>query len=101
MAENRRKRRTNRVRISRTFTEWLPHWHNELGARDLRPSSFRMYDQGLRAAIAHLGDVTPESVTPEDLEGWKAALVKRGLKASTINAYLVRVGTFSNWLTDE
>ena len=56
MAGTRRRGHTARTQASgRTFTEWMPYWHNELGARDARPATHRMYDQRLRAACGSSG----------------------------------------------
>jgi hypothetical protein len=61
MAGTRRTRHSARnTESARTFSEWLPYWHLELGTRDARPGTHRMYDQRLRAVVRFFGDVPPE-----------------------------------------
>jgi site-specific recombinase XerC len=97
----RTRRSTPRKQPSRTFTEWLPYFHNELGARDSRPATHRMYRQRLTQVVLFFGDVPPESLTVEHVEAWKDDMCERGLMPSTVNSYLPALGAFLNRLIAE
>jgi integrase/recombinase XerD len=86
---------------ARTFTEWLPYWENELGARGVRPRTVHNQREGLKRLAKFFGNVNAATVTDDDFIGWRDALTARGLMASTVNSYLVSVGTFYNWLVAE
>ena len=87
--------------VGRTFLEWIPFWENELGARGARPRTIVNQREQLQRLARHFGDVDAASVTDWQLLAWRDSLVKRGLKATTINTYNLTVSTFYNWLADE
>jgi site-specific recombinase XerD len=99
-----RNRRARRVAppAARTFTEWLPFWANELGARGCAATTVRNQTRALRLLARFVGEAADAArVTDVDLIRWRDDAVARGLKASTVNKYLLTVGTFYAWLTDE
>ncbi len=96
------KRRIRPVPVAgRTFLEWVPFWENELGARGARPRTIVNQREQLQRLARHFGDVDAAFVTDGQLLAWRDSLVKRGLKATTINTYNLTVSTFYNWLVDE
>src|SRR3954465_10523917 len=101
MVSNRRAR-ARRVHTSatRTLTEWLPYWRNELGARQCSARTVQNQEKCLRRLVQHTGDVTPVELSPATLEVWRDKLAET-LKASSVNRYVLTVGTFLNWLAAE
>jgi site-specific recombinase XerD len=57
--------------------------------------------EGLKRLAKFFGDVNAATVTDGDFIRWRDALTARGLKPSTVNGYLVSIGTFYNWLAAE
>jgi hypothetical protein len=56
----------------------------------------------LKRSVDFAGDIAPQKLTPELLTEWRDHLrAKAKLKDSSINTYLLTVGTFLNWLVDE
>lgn len=100
-----RKRRLAAVgskRASRTITEWLPHWHNELGARDASRRTVTSYNMSLRRLVRYVGDIAPETLTGEQLLAWRDEMHQGDkLKGASVNTYLQGVGSFLAWLTEE
>jgi len=103
MATNRRARVQRQVPMTpgRTFTEWSPFWENELGARRVRPRTVHNQREGLKRLAKFFGAVDAARVLDGDFIRWRDAHTARGLKPSTVNGYLVTVGTFYNWLVAE
>jgi site-specific recombinase XerD len=101
MQRNRRARRTAPP-TARTFAEWLPYWANELGARGCRLTTVTNQRRALQLLARFVGEDTDAArVTDADLIRWRDDAVGRGLKASTVNKYLLTVGTFYAWLANE
>lgn len=102
MATNRRVRvKRAAPTTARTFSEWSPFWENELGARRVRPRTVHNQREALKRVAKFFGDVNAATATDGDFIRWRDTLTARGLKPSTVNSYLVTVGTFYNWLVAE
>lgn len=86
--------------MNRTLLGWLPYWRNELGARDCSEATVGNQAKAIARLVRHVGDVPPASVTSRALEEWRDEM-SATLKPSTVNRYLLTVGTFFNWLAAE
>jgi site-specific recombinase XerD len=105
-ARDRRRAQAKRAGSAdrtRTVSEWLPHYENELRSRDCRPATVRQYGKVLDRLVRFVGaDAAAAGVTAETLEAWRDSLTQdEGLSPYTVNLYLRQVGTFFHWLADE
>jgi site-specific recombinase XerD len=80
----------------------LPYWRNELGARNVRPATVKNQTKVLRKLASFLGDAPLDSATSKELSAWRDYMYQtERLKPSSVNRYLLTVGTFYNWLAAE
>jgi len=102
MATNRRYRqKRGAAPAGRSLLGWLPYWSNELGARGCSPRTVDNQAKCLRLLAGHVGEeVDARKVDDLALISWRDELAAR-VKPSTVNRYLLTVGTFYNWLVGE
>lgn len=102
MATNRRYRaKRGAPPAGRSLLEWLPFWANELGARGCSIRTVQNQEKCVRLLAGHVGDeVDARKVDDLALIAWRDELASR-LKPSSVNRYLLTVGTFYNWLVSE
>lgn len=82
----------------------LKDWHDSLDllvrAGDLARNSALAYERGAGKFLAWCAAAGVESVTPDTLREWKAALLAEGRKPSTVNAWLAGVKKLFTWAVD-
>lgn len=66
-----------------TVAKWLTKWLETIHRGDVRPNTYRYYEQSIRLYInPHIGTKRLDKLTPEDVRVMKAAIQKKSTRAA-------------------
>lgn len=66
-----------------TVEKWLAHWLETIHRTDVRPNTYRYYEQAIRLYInPHIGTKRLDKLTPEDVRRMRAAIQKKSTRAA-------------------